>query len=43
MSRAEQLREVFAECGIGAALEVVGERWGRTILRCNLSERPGQP
>ncbi|HEX8626155.1 MAG TPA: helix-turn-helix domain-containing protein [Allosphingosinicella sp.] len=33
MSRAEQLREVFAECGIGAALEVVGERWSFLILR----------
>jgi DNA-binding HxlR family transcriptional regulator len=33
MSRAEQLREVFEECGIGAALEVVGERWSFLILR----------
>ena len=33
MSRAEQLREVFVECGIGAALEVVGERWSFLILR----------
>jgi len=33
MSRAEQLREVFAECGITAALEVVGERWSFLILR----------
>jgi DNA-binding HxlR family transcriptional regulator len=33
MSRAEQLREVFAECGISAALEVVGERWSFLILR----------
>jgi DNA-binding HxlR family transcriptional regulator len=33
MSRAEQLRVVFAECGIGAALEVVGERWSFLILR----------
>src|SRR3982751_3574777 len=33
MSRAEQLREVFAECGISAALESVGERWSFLILR----------
>ena len=33
MSRAEQLRSVFAECGISAALEVVGERWSFLILR----------
>lgn len=33
MSRAEQLREVFTECGISAALEVVGERWSFLILR----------
>jgi DNA-binding HxlR family transcriptional regulator len=33
MSRAEQLREVFAECGISAALECVGERWSFLILR----------
>lgn len=33
MSRAEQLRVVFTECGIGAALEVVGERWSFLILR----------
>ena len=33
MSRAEQLREVFTECGITAALEVVGERWSFLILR----------
>jgi DNA-binding HxlR family transcriptional regulator len=33
MSRAEQLREVFAECGISAALAVVGERWSFLILR----------
>ena len=33
MSRAEQLREVFADCGITAALEVVGERWSFLILR----------
>ncbi len=33
MSRAEQLREVFADCGISAALEVVGERWSFLILR----------
>src|SRR5918998_3570159 len=33
MSRAEQLKGVFAECGISAALEVVGERWSFLILR----------
>jgi DNA-binding HxlR family transcriptional regulator len=33
MSRAEQLREVFSDCGISAALEVVGERWSFLILR----------
>jgi DNA-binding HxlR family transcriptional regulator len=33
MSRAEQLRDLFAECGISAALEVVGERWSFLILR----------
>jgi DNA-binding HxlR family transcriptional regulator len=29
----EQMKEVFAECGISAALEVVGERWSFLILR----------
>ncbi|HEX8261980.1 MAG TPA: helix-turn-helix domain-containing protein [Allosphingosinicella sp.] len=33
MSRAEHLREIFAECGISAALAVVGERWSFLILR----------
>ncbi|MEA3009045.1 MAG: hypothetical protein QOJ91_737 [Sphingomonadales bacterium] len=33
MSRAEQLRDLFTECGISAALEVVGERWSFLILR----------
>src|SRR3954452_18729634 len=33
MSRAEQLRDLFSECGISAALEVVGERWSFLILR----------
>src|SRR4028118_457292 len=33
MSRAEQSREVFSDCGISAALEVVGERWSFLILR----------
>jgi DNA-binding HxlR family transcriptional regulator len=33
MSRAEHLREIFTECGITAALEVVGERWSFLILR----------
>jgi DNA-binding HxlR family transcriptional regulator len=28
-----QLKEVFAECGISAMLEVVGERWSFLILR----------
>jgi DNA-binding HxlR family transcriptional regulator len=33
MSRAEQLREMLADCGISASLEVVGERWSFLILR----------
>ena len=33
MAKAEQLRELYAECGIAAALEVVGERWSFLILR----------
>ncbi|MEA3065086.1 MAG: hypothetical protein QOJ27_1532 [Sphingomonadales bacterium] len=33
MSRAEQLRDLFTECGISAALAVVGERWSFLILR----------
>ena len=33
MNKAEHLRAVFAECGISAALEVVGERWSFLILR----------
>jgi DNA-binding HxlR family transcriptional regulator len=33
MNKAEQLKGVFAECGISAALEVVGERWSFLILR----------
>ena len=33
MQKAEQLKEVFTECGISAALEVVGERWSFLILR----------
>ncbi|MDB5670652.1 MAG: transcriptional regulator [Alphaproteobacteria bacterium] len=33
MHKAEHLKEVFAECGISAALEVVGERWSFLILR----------
>jgi DNA-binding HxlR family transcriptional regulator len=33
MNKATQLKEVFAECGISAALESVGERWSFLILR----------
>jgi len=33
MIKIERLREVFTECGISAALEVVGERWSFLILR----------
>jgi DNA-binding HxlR family transcriptional regulator len=33
MDRTEQLRQIHAECGISAALEVVGERWSFLILR----------
>jgi DNA-binding HxlR family transcriptional regulator len=33
MGKAEHLKSVFAECGISAALEVVGERWSFLILR----------
>ena len=33
MNKVEQMRAVFAECGIAAALEVVGERWSFLILR----------
>src|SRR3954469_6594446 len=33
MNKAEHLKEVFTECGISAALEVVGERWSFLILR----------
>ena len=33
MVRAEHAKAVFAECGISAALEVVGERWSFLILR----------
>src|SRR3954471_8692080 len=29
----EHMKAVFAECGISAALEVVGERWSFLILR----------
>jgi DNA-binding HxlR family transcriptional regulator len=31
--KVEQMRAVFAGCGISAALEVVGERWSFLILR----------
>ena len=33
MTRSEPVKGVFAECGISAALEVVGERWSFLILR----------
>ncbi|MEY2503534.1 MAG: hypothetical protein QOI07_3871, partial [Verrucomicrobiota bacterium] len=33
MSKATHLKDVFAECGISAALESVGERWSFLILR----------
>ena len=33
VNKVEQMRVVFAECGIAAALEVVGERWSFLILR----------
>jgi DNA-binding HxlR family transcriptional regulator len=33
MMKAEQIKGVYAECGIAAALEVVGERWSFLILR----------
>ena len=33
MMKATQLKAIFEECGISAALEVVGERWSFLILR----------
>jgi DNA-binding HxlR family transcriptional regulator len=33
MSKGPHLKELFTECGISAALEVVGERWSFLILR----------
>ncbi|HEY0412899.1 MAG TPA: helix-turn-helix domain-containing protein [Allosphingosinicella sp.] len=33
MNKVEQLKAVFTECGISAALAVVGERWSFLILR----------
>lgn len=33
MTNAEKLKAIYAECGISAALEVVGERWSFLILR----------
>jgi DNA-binding HxlR family transcriptional regulator len=33
MMKPEQMKEMFAGCGIAAALEVVGERWSFLILR----------
>jgi len=33
MVKADALKAIYAECGISAALEVVGERWSFLILR----------
>ena len=33
MANGQNLRSILAECGISAALEVVGERWSFLILR----------
>lgn len=33
MVKPEHLKDVYSECGISAALEVVGERWSFLILR----------
>lgn len=33
MAKADTLKAIYAECGISAALEVVGERWSFLILR----------
>ena len=33
MVKADTLKAIYAECGISAALEVVGERWSFLILR----------
>ena len=33
MVKAESLKAIYGECGISAALEVVGERWSFLILR----------
>jgi DNA-binding HxlR family transcriptional regulator len=33
MAQGENLKAIFGECGISAALEVVGERWSFLILR----------
>ena len=33
MTKAEHVKALFVECGISAALEVVGERWSFLILR----------
>ena len=33
MTRIPQIKELFTECGISAALAVVGERWSFLILR----------
>ncbi|HEY0043000.1 MAG TPA: helix-turn-helix domain-containing protein [Allosphingosinicella sp.] len=33
MSKAAHFKELFTDCGIAAALEVVGERWSFLILR----------
>jgi len=33
VTNAEKMKAIYAECGISAALEVVGERWSFLILR----------
>jgi DNA-binding HxlR family transcriptional regulator len=33
MAKPEALKAIYAECGISAALEIVGERWSFLILR----------
>jgi DNA-binding HxlR family transcriptional regulator len=33
MTKGDRFRAIFTECGISAALEVVGERWSFLILR----------
>ena len=48
MNKVEQMRAVFAECGIAAALEVVGERWvsgvpSNPVLVDKQTRRPVSP